>query len=191
MRIAADLRGMSDNLPEVFKSDLSADHKKQLEFEFHSADYNLMMEVLTGFKTVIGFLIKELSEGEKNFEDQTIGEFMLTNNLYKQRGDHKKVLKEIGIRSASNDNLDILANLPLTASYSCLIHFFQWVDEGFYDFCALPYNLKIHLDPQDKKTIETLYISSYDMQTLLTKVQQLVDILKRLEYEMKEELDVS
>ena len=36
-------------------------YRKRLEYEFHSAGYHAIMEVVNGFRTAIGHLIREVS----------------------------------------------------------------------------------------------------------------------------------
>ena len=43
------------------QSQLEDTYRKQLEYEFHSAGYHAIMEVVTGLRTVMGHLIKEVS----------------------------------------------------------------------------------------------------------------------------------
>lgn len=179
-----DLKDISQHLPKNFKIALSDSLLKRFEYEFHSANYHLMMEVLTALRTVIGHLVKVLEEQEDygDLEALTAPEFMLT--LYKDFSEPKDVLFEIGIQSdaASPLHFDCLAGLPLTATYSCLKLFFRWVDEGFYDFCALPFQFKVHLSDQDQLDIEQLPAKwSNTLGELIKELQQLVDVLKHSE----------
>ena len=43
------------------QSQLEDSYRKQIEYEFHSAGYHAIMEVVTGLRTVMGHLIKEAS----------------------------------------------------------------------------------------------------------------------------------
>ncbi len=39
---------------------LDDSHRKRLEYEFHSAGYHAIMEVVTGLRTAVGHLIREV-----------------------------------------------------------------------------------------------------------------------------------
>lgn len=183
---AHDLQDMSERLPNTFKVPLPDPLMKRLEYEFHSANYHLMVEVLTALRTVTGHLVKALEEGRKDYGDletQTAPEFML--NLYEHLSLHSDVLYEIGVQSASSSHLRCLADLPLTATYSCLRLFFRWMDEGFYDFSALPFPFKVHLGYQDQQSIEQLRVRwSSTVAELMKELQQLIDVLKHSEQDI-------
>jgi len=38
-------------------------YRKQLEYEFHSASYHTIVEVITGLRTAVSHLIKEVGSG--------------------------------------------------------------------------------------------------------------------------------
>lgn len=176
---------MSKSLPDTFKAVIPASLLKSLEYEFHSVNYLLMMQVLTALRTVIDYLIKTLEESKDfgDLETQTAPGFMLKlYNLSSQRD----VLFEIGIKKSDVQDVHLrcLAELPLTATYSCLKLFFYWVNEGFYDFNTLPFPLKVHLGPQHKQAIEQLQTKFSTAAELLRELQQLVDVLKQSEQDI-------
>ena len=181
-----DLQDLSEQLPEAFTTDLPDHLVKYFEYEFHSANYHLLMEVVTALKTVIGHIVKlALEDPEKDkegLEKETVPGFM--SNLY---GDSSEtnVLQSIGIQGASPSHRRCLANLPLTATYSCLRLFFHWVNEGFYDFCTLPFHFKAHLAPNDQHEIEKLSTKWESTTSDLKRgLQQLVDVLKHSEQDI-------
>lgn len=181
---AHDLQDMSQRLPYSFKAPLPDPLQKRFEYEFHSASYHLMVEVLTALRTVTSHLSKALEEKRQHCPDvqETALEFMLKQ--YKDLHTYNKVLDEIGVQttSTSSSQLICLADLPLTATYSCLRLFFRWVDEGFYDFSALPFPFKVHISYQDRLAIEQLYVTwSSTMAELMKEIQQLVGALKHSE----------
>ena len=55
---ALDLADMTDRLPEWYKTEMEDMLLKRFEYEFHSANYHALVEVITGLRTVIGHLIK-------------------------------------------------------------------------------------------------------------------------------------
>ncbi len=79
---------------------------------------------------------------------------MLT--LYKHLGKSREVLEEIGIRTQdlTASQLACVSDLSLTCVLSGLELFVQWVEEGVYDFCALPFPLKSRLSYQDTQTLQ-------------------------------------
>lgn len=153
---------------------------KSFEYEFHSADYRLMIEVVTGLRTIMGHLVKVLDEESKdlgNLKSEKALQFM--QNLHKQ---DTNVLHEIGVQNASQLHLDCLANLPLTVTYSCLRLFFRWVEEGFYDYSTLPFPFKVHLSDQDRLTLEELPLKwDGTISELMNDLQKLIDALKHSE----------
>jgi len=159
---------------------------KRFEYEFHSADYHLLLEVVTALRTVIGHLLKALKEGGTNYgdlENETAPEFML--NLYEHFKHPKDVLYEIGVQSAASSHLCCLVDLPLVSTYSCLRLFFRWVDEGFYDFNALPFPFKKHLNYRDQCTLDEMQLGwPGTTADLLKELQQLVDVLKHSEQDI-------
>ena len=192
---------MSIHLPDTFKTTLPKPLRKRFEYEFHSANYDVLLEVMTGLRTIISYLIKALKQGSDSkvdLEKKMATVFML--NLYgkesKESEDLRKievqkkidVLKEIGIRNAKQAHLDCLVELPLTATYSCLKLFLNWVDDGFYDFTDLPFPLKGHMD--DHALEQSLKRPGETNLTVLMKhLCQLADILKRSENEIVQAVD--
>lgn len=174
---------MSKKLPNSFKDDLP--RVKYFEYEFHSANYHLQIEVLTALRTVAGHLTKALEspETESDLKKATILDFM--HGIYESTMSMSDVMREIGIVNASTSHLRCLAKLPLTATYSCLKLFFHWVDDGFYDFCMLPFHLKVHLESKDQLEIENLHTKWHSTPAELTKgLQELVDVLKHSEHDI-------
>ena len=183
----AELQEMAKRLPSTFKGCLSDSRKKILEYQFHSANYYLMIEVVTALKTLVEELIKALeAEVPKDFgiEKLTAPQFMA--NLYENL-DESDVLREIGVQNASPSHLDCLNQLPLTATYSCLMLFFHWVDDGFYDFKAIPFPFKVHMNQQDQRALSFEQICPKWTSTnskLMEEVQELIDALKKSEQDI-------
>jgi hypothetical protein len=171
---------MIEQLPDSFKLPLPDPLIKRFEYEFHSAGYHLMIEVVTALRTVCGHLVKALNEGHEDYGDlekETAPEFML--NLYEHLKKDSDVLYEIGVQNASPAQLHCLVDLPLTSTYSCLKLFFRWVEEGFYDFSTLPFPFKVHLSYQDQMAVEQLRLKwSSTLSELVKELQQLIDVLK-------------
>ena len=179
------LQNIAKKLPDPFKVAFDEPLIKRFEYEFHSAGYHLMMEVVTALRTIIGHLVKELGEGRK---DETALKFML--HLCDHLTEDNDVLYEIGVQHASPSQLRCLGDLPLRATYSCLQLFFNWVDEGFYDFSTLPFTFKRHLMKQDQLAIEQLpsQWSSTDPE-LIDELQNLMDVLKKSEQDITSQVN--
>lgn len=181
-----DLQDISERLPEAFKQPLPSPLLKRFEYEFHSSNYHQQLEVVTALRTVASHLLKALEERRTDYGDlatEAVPEFML--NLYEHLTKHSDVLFEIGVQSASPSHLRCLADLPLTATYSCLKLFFRWVEEGFYDFNTLPFPFKVHLGYQDQSCLEQLRMRWPSTAAELKKeLQQLVDVLKHSEQDI-------
>ena len=141
-----------------------------------------------GLRTVIGHLTKAMIEGVDgdygDLDNETVPDFML--NLYEHLEKHSDVLQEIGILSGQPSHLSCLADLPLTASYSCLKLFFGWVEEGFYDFSALPFPLKAHMSDQDRLLVDQQLRLRWEgsVSDLKEELQQLIRVLKHSEQEI-------
>ena len=179
---------MTDLLPENFRVPLSKALLKRFEYEFHSASYHLMLEVVTALQTVVRHTIKSLhktSPGDTiNLEMQTVSKFML--NLYEDLKKESEVLFKIGVKSASPSHISCLAELPLTSAYSCLKLFFGWVEEGYYDFSTLPFAFKKHMSYQDKSVVDQQLCLKWQgsVPDLLEELQNLIDVLKHSEQDI-------
>ena len=53
-----DLAAMTEKLPDCYKTEMEATLLKRFEYEFHSAGYHTLVEVITGLRTVVGHLMK-------------------------------------------------------------------------------------------------------------------------------------
>ena len=54
----ASYRYFDNNFVVVFKLKLDEEYAKELEYEFHSANYHMLIEVVTGLKIAAEYLIK-------------------------------------------------------------------------------------------------------------------------------------
>ena len=55
---ASDLLSLKDLLPSSFRAPLCDDLTRHLEYEFHSANYHTLTDIVIGLRTAIGHLIK-------------------------------------------------------------------------------------------------------------------------------------
>ena len=183
-----ELQDFSDHLPNTFKVDLPGDHTMKIEFYFHSANYHLLIELQKALKTVIGHLIKALkkdnpdsSMNDKSLE-MTVSEFL--HHLY---GDSESstddMFAKIGIKREACPHIRCLADLPLTATYSCLRLFVNWVEKGFYDYNTLPYHLKRRMDSGDEEALERV-VDEWQGKDLMEKLQELTKVLKESEHDL-------
>ena len=85
---------------------------------------------------------------------QTLADFLLS--LYDGLNSFKDALNEIGIQKLTNNQVVCLSELPLVHLYYCLRVFATWMEQGMYDFSALPYTLKAHLQPNDLSTLKAI-----------------------------------
>ena len=53
-----ELAAIQERLPEELKGDMDQEFCKRLEFEFHPADYHVMLATTTGLKTAANHLVK-------------------------------------------------------------------------------------------------------------------------------------
>ena len=53
-----DLKAIEDSLPETLKQDMDEVFRKCLKFEFHTADYHLMLATATGLRNSVNHLVK-------------------------------------------------------------------------------------------------------------------------------------
>ena len=49
---------MTEKLPDSYKADVEEVLLKRFEYEFHSAGYHTLVEVITGLRTVVSHLMK-------------------------------------------------------------------------------------------------------------------------------------
>lgn len=177
---------MDRQLPDSFKVPLEGNLLKQFEYEFNLADYHLLNAVITALSTITGHLLKALDEENKIYGNLTrikALEFIL--KVYKELTKESDALKKIGVQNSSDRQLQCLASLPLTATYSCLKIFVHWVDEGFYHFHTIPFPFKVHLIDEDKLVIKQLPHKWEGTLTDLKKqLQQFIEVLKRCEQDI-------
>ncbi len=177
-----DLRDVADNLPDHFKHTLHKDILKNIEYEFHSASCHLLIEVVTGFRIIIGYLIKTLEEDgpqdPSKIENKTVQNFLL--GLYSDYSEgNLSILHKIGIQSASPSQISCLGdNISLGFCYSCLRLFYSWVVDGYYDFSSLPFTLKTK---HDQLLIDVKLHSLKTGPDLQKELQHLIDTLKHSE----------
>ena len=116
---------------------------------------------------------------------------MLT--LYELITQEQDILKEIGITNLTTGQMDCLVQLPLTSTVSAMLLFAGWVNEGFYDFCNLPFPLKTHLSFADRKSVEEELREKWpgSLGDLLRDVKQLIDVLKHSEGDITKKVNDS
>ena len=56
MDVASDITSLKDVFPQTFSSLLDADLAHHLEYEFHSANYHTLKDVVVGLRTALGHL---------------------------------------------------------------------------------------------------------------------------------------
>lgn len=132
---------------------------KRMEYEFHSANYHSLMEVVTALRTVTGHLVKSIREQSpfiniSGLEHYATAQFMLT--LYEEIKRKNEVMEVIGIHSLSASQLVCIIELPLTSLYNCLCMFVRWINDGTYDFCYLPFTLKTQLSYSDQSALQQI-----------------------------------
>ena len=120
---------------------------------------------------------------KENLKELTLPKFMM-DNVY-QHINAPKVFLEIGLTHNSLNHLQLacLTKLPLCYIFSCLKLFVHWVDQGVYDFCALPLTLKDHLSEADLMFIERELREQWTgtLKDLEVEVKQLIEVLKHSE----------
>ena len=85
---------------------------------------------------------------------QTLSDFLLS--LYDGLNLFKDALSEIGMKTLTENQIVCLSELPLVNLYHCLRVFATWMEQGMYDFCALPYTLKAHIHPTDLSVLKAI-----------------------------------
>ena len=58
--------------------------------------------------------------------------------------------------SVTQTQHDCLAVLSLSQLFSALRLFVTWAEDGWYDFCSLPYGVKLPMDIRDEETISEI-----------------------------------
>ena len=126
-------------------------------------------------------------EVEKKLLALTLPKFIIAH-VHKHLTDSNRVLTEIGItpNSFKCSQLACLIKLPMPYVFSCLRQFMMWVDEGFYDFCSLPFTLKTHMTEGDrwfvKQNLRGQWTGSHG--DLVIEVKKLITVLKHLEVDI-------
>ena len=172
---------MADNLPDHFKHTLHKDLLNLIEYKFHSASYHLLVEVVTGLRIIIGYLIKTLeqdgAQDSSKMENKTVQNFLLV--LYSDCSEgNLSILHKIGIQSGSPSQISCLGEVTLKFCYSCLGLFYSWVVDGYYDFSSLPFTLKTK---HDQLLVDDKLHSLKTGPDLQKELQHLIDTLKHSE----------
>lgn len=192
-----DLQGIGEQLTEPFKAPITEEIVRQLEYEFHSANHTIMSEVAVGLQTVTGHLIKTIDEFENDInvlKIKSIAQFLLF--LFKNKDNYITAFNEIGIQNAQPSHLSCLADISISVTFNCLKLFVKWLDEERYNFCSLPFPLKVHMTPQDEASILNIHQSwKGNIVDLMECLHQLMEVLKHSESDItkkvKEFADVS
>ena len=87
----------------------------------------------------------------------------------------------IGVENPSPSHLQCLEDLPLTATYSCLKLFLRWVEEGYYDYCTLPFPFKVHLSDDQQHAIE-----EWKGSTIPNLKEELSEVIKVLKHSQQD-----
>lgn len=140
-----------------------------------------MLEIITGLENITKYLTKELPvcSDSRSLEDQSVSEFILKLSDSTNQND---LFHEIGIETASPSHLACLATLPLKYTYNVLKLFYNWVKDGFYDFCSIPFVFKVHMSSQEQKDLEEKW--SGTTSDLMEKLEQIRDVLKHSEVDI-------
>lgn len=182
-----ELQGIGKQLTELFKVPLSGEHLRKLEYDFHSANHTILNEIVVGLRTVTGYLVKALEEPVPDInalKSKSVTQFLLS--LFQDKEDYIAALNEIGIKSAQPSHLSCLADLNVCSTYNCLELFVEWVDEERYDFCLLPFPLKVHMNFQDEKLILSSLRQNWkgSINDLKEDSHQLLEVLKHSEQDI-------
>lgn len=89
----------------------------------------------------------------------------------------------IGIKNLSGEQLNCLVQLKLKYFASCLLLFKGWIDEGVYDFCCVPFQLKAHMNASDRKALVEVLPEKWRGSTddLLKELNELINVLRHSE----------
>ena len=114
---------MAANLPRDYQLPLGENMLKQLEYNFHSADYHLMNQVVTGLRTMIYLLLKATSGKENVADDELVSrnatEFV--SLCYSQLTHEYNSLHMIGIKDASPSQIACLDELQMPVASGSFI----------------------------------------------------------------------
>ena len=171
-------------LPENFKTPLTEKQMKLFEYEFHSADYHLLDEIVNGLKNAVGYIITELKEqpenSTNNTEDLTVAAFLKRSC---DKDDDENLLKMIGIKKLKPSQVLCLSELQLVSCFSCLKLFSEWIDDGSYDFRTIPLSFKKHMSPEDALLLESICDNWTGSKIkLMNELDQFIEILKHSEH---------
>ncbi len=166
-------------LPDMFKTPLTENQIKSIEYEFHSIDYQLLFEIVNGLKNTIHKILQEIKEEPEhgNIQDNTVLTYL--QKTYSDTEDDKELFKPIGIENLQHLQAVCLYKLPLVSVFSCLVFFSQWIDDGNYNFRKVPLSLKHQMIPGDVKLLESICDSkTVNKMKLLDELDHFIEILK-------------
>jgi hypothetical protein len=189
---AYSITSLIDSLSPSLRLPLPQAKERQLEFEFHSASYHLLTEIVVGLRTAIGHMIKVIpmeEEISQDILDMTLKQFMLNEYDY-PTPDITNVFIEIGIKSLSNSQIKCLQSFRLPYLYSILTLFLDWVKDGTYDFSGQPLALKVHLSQEDVSSLDNI-IHQFPGSTshLLSELKGLNEVLLHVEAHLIKEVN--
>lgn len=181
---------MAEKLPDCFKCSLTRNMSNELMYEFHSASYIEMNDVVTFLSIIVGQLTKQLeSTATRNcLNNETISNFIL--RVYETQT-FSDVLQKIGTQLHRPSQQKLLESIPLNAVYCCIQLFFDWLEKGFYDFSSVPRPFKVNMSDMDKRSVEKELSHKWKKKGTVTTnmiqdLQQLIDALKIIQEDLIE-----
>ena len=58
MGAASDITALGNALPQDYQMPVESNHSRLLEYEFHSANYQTLTDIVIGLRTAVGLLVK-------------------------------------------------------------------------------------------------------------------------------------
>ena len=125
---------------------------KEFEFEFHSADYSALLGALQFLSIVLGHLYLDSSETE-SIKEEVVSQKV--HQLLEHLGDLCSTVQHT-THGCSQSQVHFLHDLPVYLVVECYEQFIIWLKDEIYNFHDLPFAVKSHLLPEDKKKIHEI-----------------------------------
>jgi hypothetical protein len=144
-----ELMHLRGQLSQPFCESLSKQEKTVLDYEFHSASFELYQGLISSLTTAVYILVNAINEGKGSVDPK---QYLCTFLCIEKDNDDFFEKENESCRMSKSQEAHI-KGVKLCHLYSTLEMLMKWNDSGVYDFHMLPYAMKRHMSDEDKAII--------------------------------------
>jgi hypothetical protein len=151
------------------------------------------MEIITGLRTIIGHLQHDISLKTNHLQPTsvTLDGFVASMYEYESHEYSDNLFSVIGIYSISTSQFMWLKKVHITKIFDLWRKFIQLAEDGWYDFCTLPYGAKQPMNLPDEDAVlqiaghysENLHELIQDMKCLSISFSHLEENIKKTSFQ--------